>query len=375
MVKATNEKEETVKKLKAELKVKQQKMEDDNAVQESRSDPESVTSSLTTSTNGSSLSTSNAKADQTKKRKLESNSSDNHQKRSQRSRVTSSIASTEDSSGTSGGPSNQSFCIDKTVSSVSDVTDSNRGSSSNTSGSSGSGSGGGSTEQEQAFRVSADETTAVGEQPSSSSISSDAAVANETSSREQQIESRSHDHKDVVFNNDSRSDRKRPPGGAPSGERSSELDYEEVFDNSNVPQLIAGTSGKIVSWNRCFLKATGLPESDVERMTIFSLVNPDKLSNFFELVAEALRCNDEPSHPSSLKNQEKSSGEESSNESQKGKGQPERQWNYAAMTLPCIDFPAMKKLRKSNASMDLGPLHVTVSAMNLLSCSHLYKSI
>jgi PAS domain-containing protein len=358
MVETMKEKEEAVNKLRAELTVKQRNMEEDKAVQESRSDPESVASSLTTSTTGSSL--VNLKTYQHKKRIAESEDSDHHKK--DRKINISSVSTNEDSSEDRGsrGPSAQSFCIDKTVSSVS---------SSNNSGSGGSCSGGGRTGQEQPIRVSADEFT----QPSSSSISSDAAVASENSSRDH--------HKDVVFNNVKRAGLKRPPEEVASLERSFELDYEEVFDNSNTPQLIAGTSGKIVTWNRCFLKATGLSESDVERMTIFSLVKPNKLANFFEIVAEALRSNDDPSYPSSLRSKEKPRDEDtesakSSNESQPSNEPQGRQWNYAAMTLPCIDFPAMKARRAAGNpdTSEIDPLHVTVSA-NTSPClkSHLYR--
>jgi hypothetical protein len=185
-------------------------------------------------------------------------------------------------------------------------------------------------------RVSADETDE--EQPSSSINSSDAAMASKKSSRDRH--SGGHrKHKDVVFNNEKkRSDRKRKPEEVTSLERSFQLDYEEVFDKSNIPQVIAATSGKIVTWNECFIKATGLRKSEVERMTIFSLVKPDKLSNFFEIVAAALQPDNEDE-------------------------ENDKNGNYAAMTLPCIDFPAaMKNRRKSGErSRHNDPLHVTVS--------------
>jgi PAS domain-containing protein len=375
MVKTMKEKEEAVNKLRAELTVKQRNMED-SAGQESRSDPESVASSLTTSTTRSSP-VNNLKAYQHQKRKAESEDSDEHKKR--RKSTISSDSTNEDSSEDRGsrGLSAQSLDTDKTLSTVSDMTDSNRGSSSNNSGSAGSGSGNGRTDPDQPIRVSADEFTA-GEQPSSSSISSDAAVASENSSLDRNSGSRNHHHKDVVFNNVKRAGLKRPPPEVTSLERSFELDYEEVFDNSNTPQLIAGTSGKIVTWNRCFLKATGLSRSDVERMTIFSLVKPNKLANFFEIVAEALRSNDDPSYPSSLRSKENPTDEDtksakSGNESNEPQG---RQWNYSAMTLPCIDFPAMKARRAAGNpdASKIDPLHVTITLMTdqdpLKRCFH-----
>jgi len=125
-------------------------------------------------------------------------------------------------------------------------------------------------------------------QPTTSSISSDAAVASGKTSRD-----RNTGHKDVVFNNDKRMSRKRPPEEVTSLERTFELNYEEVFHKSNTPQLIASTSGKIVTWNECFCKATGYRKSEIEQRTIFSLVKPENLAKFFEIVAAALRPDDE----------------------------------------------------------------------------------
>jgi hypothetical protein len=55
------------------------------------------------------------------------------------------------------------------------------------------------------------------------------------------------DDGDGVSDNDKKSKRKRPPTEVTSLERSFELDFEEVFNKSNIPQMIAATSGKIVS--------------------------------------------------------------------------------------------------------------------------------
>jgi hypothetical protein len=71
-----------------------------------------------------------------------------------------------------------------------------------------------------------------------------------------------------------------------------DLDYKEVFVKSNVPQLLATTSGRIVAWNDFFLRATGLSAQDAGRLTIFSLVRSSKLSSLFEIVAAALRIDD-----------------------------------------------------------------------------------
>jgi len=147
------------------------------------------------------------------------------------------------------------------------------------------------------------------DQPSNSSISSDAAVASEKTSRD-----RNTGHKDVVFNNDKRMSRKRPPEEVTSLERSFELNYEEVFDKSNIPQLIASTSGKIATWNECFIKATGYRKSEIERMTIFSLVKPENLANFFDIVAAALRPSECPEKNDSSETSTKASDKESTTE-------------------------------------------------------------
>jgi hypothetical protein len=70
--------------------------------------------------------------------------------------------------------------------------------------------------------------------------------------------------------------------------------------------------------------------SDVERATIFSFVKSSRLSNLFEIVAKSLRSadpNEADSRDESRKNS--NSGESISTN-----------WNYDAMTLPCIRFPA-----------------------------------
>jgi PAS domain-containing protein len=89
-----------------------------------------------------------------------------------------------------------------------------------------------------------------------------------------------------------------------------DLDYEEVFVNSNIPQLLATTDGRILAWNNFFLRATGLNEETIKKATIFGLVRCSKLANLFEIVAKALR----------------------------NKSQPVG--NYLATTLPCVKFRA-----------------------------------
>jgi hypothetical protein len=364
LIKTTKEKEEAIDKLKTDLEVKKRKIEEEKAAQESRSDPESVTSSLTSDTNSS---LRHSRSQQPPNKKMKATTNDKGTSNQQQDNTTSyhnmsSVSTNEDSSGGgdgsgngSGEPSARGLSTDKTdATGVSDLTDSNRASSSNNSG---SGANSGKTES-----VSRDQMEENGEQfqPSSSSISSDAAVASERSSRDRHTEEHQHNHKDVVFNqHGKRQHRKRPPEEITSLEPHFGLDYEEVFTMSNVPQLIATTSGKIVTWNKCFLKLTGIRRSEIERMTIFSLVKPEMLSNFFEIVAHALK----PSTSSDTKAETGSA--ETTSEGPKSNNEEESsatstRTNYAAMTLPCVNFPAMRKRRETDHSHPVTPLHVTV---------------
>jgi PAS domain-containing protein len=405
MVKSTDEKEKELQKLKSDLEVKKRKVEEDKSVQESRSDPESVTSSLTADTTVSGrsrISTSregHSLDESDRKRKAKDDDGDQDESSQSPSphkiaRFERGVAATEESSGegreagsgtgsgsgsgsgSGGDPSAHGTSMTKTISTVSDLTDSNQCSSSNNSGS--------ATESGETVAVSEKRAAVEAvEHPSTSSISSDAAVASEKTSRE-----RHSGHKDVVFKNDKRV-RKRPPSEVTSLERNFELDYEEVFDKSNIPQLIASTSGKIVTWNDCFVKATGYRKSEIERLTIFSLVRPDKLSKFFDIVAAALRPESEGkasteskiAAATSVEQEESKDGTKAAESFECAKGadegddakkanteaqaMPSRLMNYAAITLPCIDFPAMRKRneRMSDSVSIIDPLTVTVTLM------------
>jgi PAS domain-containing protein len=431
MITSTSEKEKTNEKLKSDLDEKQRKLErekEETAIQEGRSDPESVTSSLTSNMSDNTLSSSRHNEEDRRigggnnknnKRKLSDNTDQEGSSRDTNIKKVCTVSSEttfEDSSGSGSGsgsggnsgdgPSAHGCSISKTISTVSDMTGSNRGSISNNSSSRGESSDDVPTEQDSPSGLGDG-----GEQLSTSSISSDAAVANEKTSRD------SHScHKDVVFNNDKRMGRKRPPEEVTSLERSFELNYEEVFDKSNIPQLIASTSGKIVTWNECFAKATGYRRSEIERMTIFSLVKPENLANFFEIVAAALRPpddnmekNNETANEESTNNlpendatatpvttlnecskekkgdevdinddSGKSTHEETTvnskqadeTDKEENEAIPEHLLDYTAMTLPCIDFPAMRKRNQAAAadsnSVAIPPLHVTVSCFYAL---------
>ena len=353
MMKSTKEQEEAVGKLKSDLEAKKRKLEEDKT-QESRSDPESVTSSLTRDTNASHRH-SRLNATGTKKQKL----SQEVAQQQDNATLSHNISKTnEESSGGDDRASRGGGTFDNTVGTgVSDITDSNRGSSSSNNSASGSG------KTESVSNSSADDKKKTN-QPTTGSISNDAAVANEKSSQNPDAGGQKYCHKDVVFNSGKRQHRKRPAEEQSSLEGGFGLDYKEVFKMSNVPQFVATTSGKIVAWNRCFLRALGIRRSEVERMTIFSLVRPEKLFKFFEIVSHALRDeadeNAEQEPPTVAGAGEKGAFEDKSTGETTTTSSATRN-NYSAMTLPCIDFPGLKKRKTKDPSFDPGQLHLTVS--------------
>ncbi len=380
LIKSTEEKEEAINRLKSDIDIKKRKIEEEKSAQESRSDPESVISSLTSDT-GPSLCHSRPKQPPSKKVKKERDHKETgipHQGNTASSHNMSSISSNEDSSGggedrasmgsgarsiaRSGAPSAQGLSTDKTdVTGLSDLTDSNRASSSNNSGSE---ANSGKTESVHHAPIEGNCEQFL---TSTSSISSDAAVASEKSSSDCQSGEHHHNHKDVVFNNHgSGQHRKRPTEETTSLEPCFGLNYEEVFSMSNVPQLIATTSGKIVTWNKCFLKVTGIRRSEIKRMTIFSLVRPEMLSSFFEIVAHALKP--ELSAISTRTTASEGSSIEKTN-SEEALASTLTRMNYAAMTLPCCEFPFMKKRRAKDSSCNSDQLFVTVSPLEMLKVS------
>jgi len=129
-------------------------------------------------------------------------------------------------------------------------------------------------------------------------------------------------------------------------------DYREVFLKSNVPQLIATLSGRIVVWNKFFLTATGLSERDAKRLTIFSIVQSNQLSKLYKMVARALAADEKSSNSSSSSGGGPSSSPSSNNNSTSGSSTTksngvrtttntntdsnEEEWQ--AITLKCIPF-------------------------------------
>mmetsp|Transcript_55 Transcript_55/g.84 ORF Transcript_55/g.84 Transcript_55/m.84 type:complete len:424 (+) Transcript_55:3-1274(+) len=228
-----------------------------------------------------------------------------------------------------------------------------------------------------------DDQTGTSELVCTSSISSTAAVVRGEGSWDRQ-----HGHADVVIKKNHAHSKSHGSGGSKkrkrqeltSLEKDFKLDYEEVFLTSNVPQLIATPAGRIIAWNNFFLKATGLTKTEASRLTIFSIVQADKLSNLFEMIAQALRSSNATRISTSAATNETASGTTSSTV---GTDQEEHSngtsansinkvENYPTLSLPCIDFPGFYRERHSVGSdgdsssqpPKSPPLYMTVTLMH-----------
>jgi hypothetical protein len=266
LIKETKNKEEAVNQAKSDLQMKERKVEEDKALQESRSDPESVMSGLTSST-GDSSGTSNHH--NTKKVSSDGSSTDDGQRKRKSSSVGTSsnkksrkaINSEQDSSESSSGDSQQQErqCLDKATLSVSDITESNKGSSNS------------GNEDSQNSNQRSDDDEASGT-PSSISASSSAAVV-------QRRDRKKHgtNHADVVIKE--RKERNgRVPDEVTSLEDSFILDYEEVFVKSNVPQIIATTAGRIVAC-KCPHVLAEVPDTNAVTHVPFNFDKPNQITN------------------------------------------------------------------------------------------------
>ncbi len=260
----------------------------------------------------------------------------------------SSSAAGDSFSSDESGPGGRNISLDKMSSSVSEMTDSNQSSS----------------------MVEID-TGAHDADRSTSSISSTAAVGPPRGeSREKK-----HHHTDVVIK-EKKSERKgRKRKIAEAKEKTSldkdfELDYSEVFHTANVPQLIATPAGKVVTWNDFFLRATGLSGEEAKRLSIFSIVQADKLSTLFELVANALKNGATKKKRKRKRARQSGAHRDESNSSSAGSGvnktvdgnsvagsaaasattsgtgsetstaSSNKAVDYSAVTLPCVPFQA-----------------------------------
>ena len=64
--------------------------------------------------------------------------------------------------------------------------------------------------------------------------------------------------------------------------------FDDIFLDSFIPQIIATTSGRIISWNKAFLKITSVSRFQLKNMTLFSLVRLDCMSKLFAFIANEL---------------------------------------------------------------------------------------
>jgi PAS domain-containing protein len=406
LVQANVEKEEALKKAREDLEQRKRKLEDDEKNQQDPSDPESTTSSLTVSSDStssdrpehSSRSTDNAKKEDPEfseendpgtsdenKRKTGSSKGKKLTLSSHESSLSSSVSSGGDEGDGSGSDKKDQAQGMSTLmgrgtmgASISDLTDSNRGGTSSSEGHSSGNSG--QTQSEEAGERNespgedgGNRARGGGSEGGTGSVSSDAAVA-----RGQDNHGHETCHADVVV---TRVRKRKSPSGANYNDTNAELhtyevspidttfqlDYEEVFLNSNVPQILATTSGRIVAWNDFFLRLTGLNADEVERLTFFSLVPPQHLSSLFEIVAAALRSGAESAVDDAASTDDINSNTEATNvdqplaedstteASQNNAISSKKIWNYSALTLPCITFePSAHQRRKLYSSYSLG---------------------
>jgi len=261
LIKTTEEKEEAVEKAKADLEVKERKLEEDKALLEGRSDPESVTSSLTAYTAGSGKGgeananevSDTSSGSKRKAEELERDSTNGSLSKKAKAEESSADSSGADDGGSSSGLRGHNISIGKMSSSVSELTDSNRGSSD-------SGGEKGGRHESAAHKKHPRSEDESSDLPSSSSISSTAAVLRGAGSHHEE-----HGHADVVIREKKHSrHRKRQREERSSLDRKFEIDYEEVFLTSNVPQILATPAGRIVACKYSWLYLVSLHVVDTE---------------------------------------------------------------------------------------------------------------
>jgi hypothetical protein len=232
LIKKTEEKEEAVEKARADLEVKERKLEEDKALlEEGRSENESVTSSLTASSSVSAQHRG-AQGSATKRMAAPADSCNDAAKSTKKQKIEESTTK-EPGDERRGGPQCHSISLGKMSSSISDVTDSNRGSSDS-----------GGEKADGAANKKRRHCDEISETPSTSTVSSTAAVIREAGS-----EHREHGHADVVVktSRDRKRSRQQRCRERSSLNRKFDLDYEEVFLTSNLPQIIATPAGHVVA--------------------------------------------------------------------------------------------------------------------------------
>jgi len=218
LVKVTTEKEKAVQQARCDLEAKRSKIEDDKA-QVDRSDPESTTSTLTVSSSSAAENADPKGSSAARDGKKRAASEDSKvEKAAKKPRFETHVSSISSSASSGGDDSDKRpvgvksrIGTDQTMASVSDMTESNKDSSSDS-------------------NASPRRTRS-----STASLSSDAAVANRGKGGfEKKLA-------DVLVRN------RRSSLDLVSLAPDFEIDYEEGFVKSNVPPCLATTAGKIIS--------------------------------------------------------------------------------------------------------------------------------
>jgi len=377
LIQETKKKEAAIENARSNLAIRNQKLEEEKSLQDSRSDPESVTSSLTessafrtgdgrkggntvrsmrvisSSSGGGSDDTNNSKSCDSKK-----NDTVSHDLRSEGQKETNARSNTVGIDGNSSdqkdgtmGPEGQNISLHNRSSTMSEISDGTLSSK----GRSGSVSDSGDGTISSSDLIVSDRNTSSDEcetedQSESSSVSSTAAVTSGLGNKEL-----NNLHANIMVK-EGIGDRKRrhDEREKTSLEMDFQLNYQEVFLASNIPQLIATQTGRIAICNDFFHRATGMSEQDVQRITIFSIVQADKLSTLFELVATSLRRTKKPSSTDGCTTDTSAGPWPSSNDDAP----------YKTVTLPCIPFPkGMKFKTGENDEEVLCPLFMAVTFM------------
>ena len=228
LISVAKEKEEKLAKTKADLAIRDQKLKEENVLQDSRSDPESVTSSLTA------FSTSSANVNISSSPDIGKNKSKgkevSHGTSEPSLEETSKKLCTDYGSGISSGSGHKgkNISVDNMSSIVSDMTDSNKGSSD-----------GKANIKNDPKGVS---TEVCSQRSGEAEVSSTAAVVSGVRSQEH-----GHQHGDIVIKMGPRDRKRKRSCLLNSLDKNFTLDYEEVFISSNIPQIIASLAGRIIA--------------------------------------------------------------------------------------------------------------------------------
>lgn len=74
------------------------------------------------------------------------------------------------------------------------------------------------------------------------------------------------------------------------------LDYRAVFEQCSFPVAVAALDGRFLSWNPKFLSVTGRSNEELERSTLFGLLDRQNRDQIFRALGSLLRktCSEEP---------------------------------------------------------------------------------